>query len=945
MTNLDQKLEIWKNKLLDLGKRNRLLNYRDTKRSNLRIKTPSIFDLWNSFVVSEKSLEFDYFDDEKASLFEANDEQETQENTGSRSVITNQTIKEQQKTLRNLRQKAKTATEEQGVNILYLSFGFLKWSESGHSDQYCNSPIILVPVTLTIESITSPFVLNLHEDEIVLNPTLVYKLENDFGITLPEFSEETDLQSYLETINTLVLANKWEVFNVVGLSLLSFLKINMYNDLETHKDKILSNPVVRALNGDTSALNVSVEDINDFDHDRQTTPTEIFQVVDADSSQQDAVLFAKKGASFVLQGPPGTGKSQTITNIIAECLAAGKKVLFVSEKMAALEVVQRRLTSAGLDIFCLVLHSYKANKKEILEQLADTLAMTKQKADLSDEAFAKLDLLQDYREQLNAYAEAIFTQISPLDKTIYEVNGHIANLQSYEDIIFRIDDVLCITQQKLNRFVNLLNRFVETMGKKSDDYKNNPWNGANVQTVSNELRHDTGANLTKLIPKILDSSKLYDKIESDLGIEHISSYNGLRELIEILEIASRSPLAPINFIVGENLSPLFEETERYLSIKEKYNIVQFELINTYSAISNTNIAFKICTPSGLFILNEINRQIVFLDKQIDDNVLLQGWKNINDRNKVAAVFAEAKQLAENHNEIKGKLLKVFEPEIFEVDYKAMQMRFKSEYTSVFKLFNSQYKIDKRAIQGLYKEVVKKINDSSIMTTLAALRKADEAKNFLNVNSSKFAAFFGDVYQAEDTDFNYLSSQMNVYDNIGLCLEKLETLKLVASDLAENDERLKLRYDYLYNGINTDWQKVLISLNWASEFREKTEKYGVGEKFISNVCSNNAKIAACGQYSKQLTDHLQNIDTELDWFLGLFDSPDEIKSARMIALSDRLIACKDGLALLEQWIDFRNARTDCINEGLADFIEKIDTMQANIELITPMFKKRFYRLWL
>ncbi|MEG2118557.1 MAG: hypothetical protein RRY76_05060, partial [Clostridia bacterium] len=480
---------------------------------------------------------------------------------------------------------------------------------------------------------------------------------------------------------------------------------------------------------------------------------------------------------------------------------------------------------------------------------------------------------------------------------------------------------------------------------KSDDYKNNPWNGANVQTVSNELRHDTGANLTKLIPKILDSSKLYDKIESDLGIEHISSYNGLRELIEILEIASRSPLAPINFIVGENLSPLFEETERYLSIKEKYSIVQSELINTYSAISNTNIAFKICTPSGLFILNEINRQIVFLDKQIDDNVLLQGWKNINDRNKVAAVFAEAKQLAENHNEIKGKLLKVFEPEIFEVDYKAMQMRFKSEYTSVFKLFNSQYKIDKRAIQGLYKEVVKKINDSSIMTTLAALRKADEAKNFLNVNSSKFAAFFGDVYQAEDTDFNYLSSQMNVYDNIGLCLEKLETLKLVASDLAENDERLKLRYDYLYNGINTDWQKVLISLNWASEFREKTEKYGVGEKFISNVCSNNAKIAACGQYSKQLTDHLQNIDTELDWFLGLFDSPDEIKSARMIALSDRLIACKDGLALLEQWIDFRNARTDCINEGLADFIEKIDTMQANIELITPMFKKRFYRLWL
>jgi DNA replication protein DnaC len=121
----------------------------------------------------------------------------------------------------------------------------------------------------------------------------------------------------------------------------------MYNDLSKNKDSIASNPIVRTISGDAASSNKIPEFIFDFDYDKNITPAEMFQVVDADSSQQDAILCAKKGISFVLQGPPGTGKSQTITNIIAECLADGKKVLFVSEKMAALEVVHRRLSGAG----------------------------------------------------------------------------------------------------------------------------------------------------------------------------------------------------------------------------------------------------------------------------------------------------------------------------------------------------------------------------------------------------------------------------------------------------------------------------------------------------------------------------------------------------------------------------------------------------------------------
>lgn len=226
MVDMNVKLANWKNRLLDFGKRNRLLNYRDTRRSSLKIKTPKIFELWNDFIINENPLVFPYYDEE---ILETVDNEFIKEIA---SVATNQSLKDQQKTLRNLRNKAKTFMEEQGINVLYLSFGFLRWSEAEHSKAQFDAPLILVPVTISWESITSPFVLSLREDEIILNPTLVYKLENDFGLKLPDFSIDDDLQDYFTKLQNIVVNNHWEIIAEVGLSLLSFLKINMYRDLE-----------------------------------------------------------------------------------------------------------------------------------------------------------------------------------------------------------------------------------------------------------------------------------------------------------------------------------------------------------------------------------------------------------------------------------------------------------------------------------------------------------------------------------------------------------------------------------------------------------------------------------------------------------------------------------------------------------------------------------------
>ena len=278
MVDLNIKIDGWKNKLLDMGKRNKLLNYKDTKRGTLCFKNPGMLDLWNSFVTEENPIIFPLVEEDDE-INEANKEillETNEESADSSEIKTNQSVKEQQKTLRSLRNKSKQVMEEQGINVLYLSFGFLRWTEADSSKQTFDAPLILVPVSLTWESISSPFILSLHEEEIVLNPTVTYKMEHDFGIMLPEYTGEEDLDQYLHKVEVVVKNNNWSIVREVSLGMLSFLKINMYRDLEIHRDAILNNPIIRAIGGDATAVQHDISGINNFDYDNSTTPDQVF---------------------------------------------------------------------------------------------------------------------------------------------------------------------------------------------------------------------------------------------------------------------------------------------------------------------------------------------------------------------------------------------------------------------------------------------------------------------------------------------------------------------------------------------------------------------------------------------------------------------------------------------------------------------------------------------
>jgi len=204
-------------------------------------------------------------------------------------------------------------------------------------------------------------------------PTLVHVFKERYGIELPAFELENDksIELYMQKIEILADKNGWKLTREVNLGLLSFLKIGMYYDIENNRNKMLQNPVIRAITGNAEAkdaVNNIPSELNNYAYD-SLHPKDCYQVVSSDSSQQEAIMLSKAGVSFVMQGPPGTGKSQTITNIIAEALADDKKILFVSEKAAALQVVYKRLLETELSDFCFALHSHKASRNKNMSEV------------------------------------------------------------------------------------------------------------------------------------------------------------------------------------------------------------------------------------------------------------------------------------------------------------------------------------------------------------------------------------------------------------------------------------------------------------------------------------------------------------------------------------------------------------------------------------------------
>ncbi|MCA8832872.1 DUF3320 domain-containing protein [Hymenobacter pini] len=333
---------------------------------------------------------------------------------------------------------ARTSLEETGVNILYLALGQLSWYEAENSAEPRQAPLVLVPVVLERGTVAERFKLTHSGAEVEGNLSLQARLKADFGISLPlPDPDNQPLSEYFAAVReALGGRRRWAVeANAIALSFFSFSKLMLYRDLDpatwpasaTGTSTLLDHPAIRALLDQETGFDDAAPSMSEQAFlDTESPAHELHQVLDADSSQLLALLAVQEGRNLVIQGPPGTGKSQTIANLLAEAIGAGKKVLFVAEKMAALEVVKRRLDALGLGAACLELHSNKANKKTLHDELRHTLALGRPSAStVLDEQIAQLPR---YRQTLNDYALAVNVPIGRSRRTAQQVAGELLRL-------------------------------------------------------------------------------------------------------------------------------------------------------------------------------------------------------------------------------------------------------------------------------------------------------------------------------------------------------------------------------------------------------------------------------------------------------------------------------------------------------------------------------------
>jgi transcription elongation GreA/GreB family factor/very-short-patch-repair endonuclease len=373
---------------------------------------------------------------------------------------------------RKIEREATLAIEETGANMLFLVLGFLEYPDQRDSDKSFTAPLISVPVSLQKKEVAGiqQFSLQYTGDDISENLSLREKLRNDFGLLLPELAEEQiDVNGYFAEIQAIIKKQPgFAVKHRVSLCLLSFSNMLLVRDLDPTKwpsngdeNSLIDHPIVREVfegRADVGGAGFSLAE----EHLVEEGPGAIIPLVyDADSSQHSAlidVLSLKK--NLVIEGPPGTGKSQTITNLIAACLAEGKKVLFVAEKLAALEVVKNRLSLAGLDPFVLELHSNKTNKKRVLEEIAKRTTFRPNHPNdlprLQQQLEAHRKDLKTYSDLINSIAHNAFGLT--LHQIMWRAEKHRQGLNSEESMLSQINisDATQISEFEFGRRMDCL---------------------------------------------------------------------------------------------------------------------------------------------------------------------------------------------------------------------------------------------------------------------------------------------------------------------------------------------------------------------------------------------------------------------------------------------------------------------------------------------------------
>ncbi len=685
------KQKIWERKLLDLSLRNNLLNLHIT-RNMLQLVDIDISNLEDtlsdgkSFSImpnpnAEVLRKYNFFSQplhQSSPLYQlANDELK------HNRLLTHYHQQDLDNILIYIHKNAKQAIDENGSSTLYLAVGLLKWFDRKTPEQPRYSPILLLPVEISRRSVNSKFTLKSREEETMINITLVEFLRQEYELNLsaleqlPTDEKGIDVAKVMGVLRRAVMQLKgWDVEEQLVLGNFSFSKLILWKDIVVHQEELLKSDMVRSLVEGKLVFNENHEPHSaiDFDHIHSQS---IVLPIATDVSQMEAVLTAQQGRNFILHGPPGTGKSQTITNIIADALYRGKRVLFVAAKKAALDVVHRRLEQIGLAPFTLELHSNKSKKSDVLAQLAKSIETAK---------LARTADFQQEAQRLNTAKKAISDYVNVLHQkqpTGWNLYDSITALENYSDRNFPKDFISETVLQQLNatlwqQWTDWLPQF-QSISKIIIHPSENPLTAFNLPQYSSSLNDDISSQTQKLLNLLPD---LQSKSQAMAKAIHfpfsIISKTDWEQFVQVVNSFQKLPDIPLELIC-------------YLSNKENYSVCEewSKAFNQYLTVLNN-------------ILKGYNRNVLKEDvsateiewKKAQQSWFFPKWLQTRKIKKQLAVFrnapfnddSELEKLFSNYNQLQ-EVQRLLQQSRFAGVQQALKNLFKDEQTDLSDIDN------------------------------------------------------------------------------------------------------------------------------------------------------------------------------------------------------------------------------------------------------------------
>ena len=902
--------------LLDMGLRNNLLNFKEVART-IPIIDVNLMDLYDSLVLNKNKLGFvpkqssEDSDDEIWSIpVESDEDDELQ-------IQTTLTEKELQKRLFSLFQYYRTSVQDLGYNNLFLALGFVEWKQVKDNSKH-KAPLVLVPIELSRRSVGSPFKVEWTREDISMNLSLKHKLQ-DQGIILPEqeaIESKNDLMEYIDKVKKAIeFKDGFNVLSEIYISTFSFKKFVMFKDLTIDNWSDIENSEIGRLFGLSE-----VDDFDSFDIksiDENLNPKEVYNVVDADSSQIAVIEDAKKGHSLVVEGPPGTGKSQTIVNLISELLANGKKILFVSEKMAALDVVQKRMDSVGLGNYSLELHSNKTRKRAFLDDLNKSLLSDK----VSVEDCEDYNKLQQSIDKLNNYNDIIRKKYGNTNLSIYDLIGmYEYKYQELEKIgqrvyKFNLPSLKKYDPQKRSELLSNIDQIAEIY-KLINPIKNNPWHYTNIDYISPDDIDNINFKSSELDSHMEHIQQEIDEFSEKTNLKKPTKYGEIKKYIQQAQLT----------LSDQDYSTDEEKIEKIVTTLQEYQ-------NNYdNNIDIKNIKIEPIKES----LDELLLQVKSLE--ISSDIMFHHEVQI----LLSNIKESSKQLQESP--VKRALN---DPDIVQKFYTFMQNK-----DSFTKFMNKDYKRAKNELKSYY---MQDVDDDTITRDFDNLFKWNDEVNgvknkILPYTTSNSLSVEKIIYELEKLinifdEINSINHKISkIYhkeyfktlDDLEYYVNSLYKQKELKTFIDKNDSTAR-SYFKSWNNVDTDFSKLATEYDGITKFVKNKDK--------NKIIVDPATRRELEEILNDLKTHYDEVSEDYAFLNSKLHFKDKlnqnnIDSVKIHEFNDLIQSISENIRSLSNWSQFNTYCTQYKNDYTKDIIKLVKDDKLKAEAIVPLFEFNF-----